>query len=59
VVTLMKIYNKIEKVEQEKNYKIYSLRRKVSLECLKEQSPVLKDTKSLKESLLLNEIKGV
>jgi hypothetical protein len=29
------------------------------LECLKEQSPVLKDTKSLKESLLLNEIKGV
>ena len=57
VRTLTQIWNEREQTGQEK-YKTYSLRRKGALESALELSPVSKEIKGLKESLLPNRKKG-
>ena len=55
----MQIYNAKEQDEQEKNEKVYSLRRKGVLGSVMELNPVLKEIQMLKKTIVLNGIKGV
>lgn len=54
VFTLMQIYNEKEQTEQEKKYKIYTLRRKEAPESRNVAKACVEGDKQIKESFMLS-----